>query len=194
MVKSEAKDRILLYMLKHPTKQFNPREISKEAGITHSGAFRLFAKLDKEGFVHNEKRGRYNYYSVKFKRKSTRKYLSYLIQKEKDSQSNKVKMWADRIQGIKSAAIALLFGSVLNKDKPNDIDVVFVTPKNATNLYKEIDKLNITSLTKIHPIIQTEQDLINNIRKKDPVIMKALGGILVFGDEDYFDVLAEVQL
>ena len=193
MVRSEANDRGLLYLLKHPTQQFNPLEISKKIDITHSGAFRLFAKLEEKGFVYNERRGRYNYYGLNFKRESTRKYLSYLIQKEKDSQKNKVKMWIGRILKIKSASIALLFGSVLDKDKPNDIDVVFVTPKNATDLYKEVDKLNITSLTKIHPIVQTKQDLLSNIRKKDPVIIKALSGILVFGDEEYFEVLAEVM-
>jgi len=192
MVKSEASDKVLLYMLKHPTQQFNPLEISREVDITHSGAFRLFAKLENEGFVHLEKRGRYNYYGLKYKSKVVRKYLSYLIQKEKDAEKAKIKMWVNRISEIKSAKIAILFGSVLHKSKPNDIDIVFVTPKNATNLYKEVDKINIIALTKIHPIVQTKQDLINNIRKKDPVIMKSLGGILVFGDEEYFDVLAEV--
>lgn len=94
---------------------------------------------------------------------------------------------------ISHASVALLFGSVLHKSKPNDVDVVFVTTKDATKLYKEVDKLNLLYPVKVHPVVQTREDLINNIRKKDRVIMKALAGILVFGDEDYFDILAEVQ-
>ena len=102
-------------------------------------------------------------------------------------------MWVSRISEIKSASLAILFGSVLHKEKPNDIDVVFVAPqKKFSKLREEIRQVDVISTVKIHSIVQTKQDLINNIRKKDPVILKALQGMIVHGSEEYFDVLLEV--
>jgi predicted AAA+ superfamily ATPase len=190
---TDTAKRILLFLLKNPTDKYNPLQISKEFKITHAGAFKLLAGLYKKEFLVREKIGRYNLYGLNFKKKALRKYLSFLIQQEKDAQSAKVKVWLDTIcRKINQASIALLFGSILHKEKPNDVDAVFVTPKNTTKFYQEVDKANAISQIKLHPIVQTKEDLINNIRKKDPVIMKSLGGILVFGDEEYFDVLAEV--
>ncbi len=191
--KTDTAEKILLFMLKNPLEKYNPRQIAQNFNISHAGSFKLLAGLYTEGFLTRQKVGRYNLYTLNFLKPALRKYLSFLIQKEKDRQTTLVKVWINDInKRITQASIALLFGSILYKEKPHDVDVVFVISKKATAFYKEIDTLNALYPLKIHPVVQTRQDLLDNIRKGDRVILKSLGGIVVFGDEKFFDLLAEI--
>ena len=93
------------------------------------------------------------------------------------------------IKKIKNSDVAILFGSVLSKhDKASDIDVLFVvSQKNFSELKKEIEAINRLNDKKIHPVYQSKHDLIENISKEDKVILNAIKGIIVFGEEIFLD-------
>ena len=85
-----------------------------------------------------------------------------------------------------------MFGSILEKDNPNDIDALFVTDKKVfPKLQKEIGELNQLSNKKIHPLYQTRDDLIKNIKEKHPPILNAIKGIVVRGEELFIEVYYE---
>ena len=90
------------------------------------------------------------------------------------------------LEKIKHADTIILYGSVLKSDNYNDVDVVFVTNnKLIKKLEKEINELNNINVKRIHPLYQTSDDLINNIKKNDKVLLNAIKGIIVKGENNF---------
>jgi hypothetical protein len=47
----------------------------------------------------------------------------------------------------------------------------------------EIEEINKMNLKRLHPIYQTKEDFIKNIKKGDKVLIDAIRGIVVFGED-----------
>ena len=75
-------------------------------------------------------------------------------------------------------------------EKANDIDVLFaVEQKNFNKLKEEIGNINNLNDKKIHPLFQSMDDIIENIKKEDKVILNAIKGVVVFGEEKLLEVM-----
>ena len=86
----------------------------------------------------------------------------------------------------------ILYGSVLIKSEPHDIDVLFLTEQSKfSSLKKEVDFMNKMNITKIHPLYQNFQDIIDNIKKRHPPLLNAIKGIVVHGEEKFIEVYNE---
>ena len=84
--------------------------------------------------------------------------------------------------------IAILFGSILTKEKEaNDIDIILVfDEKQFVEVEKKLKEINNLTNKKFHAIYQTKKDFINNIRKKDKVIISGIKtGIVLLGRDLY---------
>ncbi|MBS3159521.1 hypothetical protein J4436_01920 [Candidatus Woesearchaeota archaeon] len=93
---------------------------------------------------------------------------------------------------IKNADVIVLFGSVLEKPNPNDIDVLLMTDqKRFPKLQQEIKELNEINIKKIHPMYQTSNDIIKNIKKKDKPLLNAIKGIVIIGEEKFLEIYHE---
>ena len=66
---------------------------------------------------------------------------------------------------------------------------MFITDQKRFSRLKE-DLNNIASLNikKIHPIYQTKSDFIKNIKNSDKVVLNAVKGIIIFGEEIIIDL------
>lgn len=47
----------------------------------------------------------------------------------------------------------------------------------------------VKSQKKLHPLYQTKDDLINNIKKEDKIILTAIKGIIIFGENVITEIL-----
>lgn len=67
----------------------------------------------------------------------------------------------------------ILFGSYIDlKKEPHDIDILFVIDRNNFKQYKKrLADIEDMVPAKIHDVLQTEEDLKNNIANKDKVIL-----------------------
>ena len=182
---------LVLQILKNPKQNYNSNSISKELGISSMGALKIAKRLEKEGILVSKKFGKAIFYSINYKSDYAKHYLSFILKKQAEQSNPYIKRWISEIRKVKNADIAILFGSVLFKhDKANDIDVLFVvSQKNFSELKKEIERVNKINDKKIHPIYQLGQDLIENINKEDKVVLNAIKGIVVFGEELFLDLL-----
>ena len=54
---------------------------------------------------------------------------------------------------------------------------------------KEIEAINTMNSKKIHPIYQTKKDFSENIAKGDTIMLDALKGIIVYGEETLINVM-----
>lgn len=175
----------VLKLFKNPEKEYNANSISKELGISPMGALKIAKRLENENIIGSKELGKAKFFKLKLDHDYVREYLHFLLKREKEQASPHVKVWFDEIKKLKSADAAILFGSVLRKNQePRDIDVVLITDRQKfSKLKNEVEEINQIGVKKIHPIFQTKEDFIKNIRKGDKIILSAIKGMFIFGED-----------
>ncbi len=180
----------VLSIFKSPEVEYNASNIAKLIGISPMGALKIARKLENENILTSKELGKARFYQLNINNEYVKQYLIFLLKREAEQAPSYVKVWIKEIKKIKSADIAILFGSILGKKESNDIDVLLITTqKEFPKLKKEIDNINLINIKKLHPIYQSEEDLKKNIKKKDKTLLNAIKGIVVFGEEKIISLL-----
>lgn len=189
---TKAEMNAVLILIKSPEVIYNANSLSKVIGITPMGALKILKRLESENIVKSKKIGKATTYKVNVEDHYARKYLSLILIREAQYANPQVKRWIQEVKKIKNSDVIILFGSVLEKTNPNDIDFLLVTDqKRFPKLQKEIKELNEINIKKIHPMYQTYNDIIKNIKKRDKPILNAIKGIIVLGEEKFLDIYNE---
>ncbi|HIH25919.1 MAG TPA: winged helix-turn-helix transcriptional regulator [Nanoarchaeota archaeon] len=177
---------IVLILVKSPEIEYNANSIAKIVNITPSGALKILRRLEKESVLKSRRVGQAIIYNINTENKYALDYVSLILTREKIYSVPRIKRWVEELKKIKHADTIILYGSVLKSDNYNDVDVVFVTNnKLIKKLEKEINELNNINVKRIHPLYQTSDDLINNIKKNDKVLLNAIKGIIVKGENNF---------
>ena len=186
-------ERVILALFKNPEKDLNASSLARVAALSRMHALRIAKKLEQEQVVSSRRIGRSRIFTLDLSEEYTRNLVKHLLNREAKQASPYVRRWISELRRLKNAKAALLFGSVLRKEKEaNDIDVLFITDqKRIEPLEREIDALNRINPKPIHPIYQSSSDFRRNIRKKDPVVLNALKGIVAFGEEELYEPSSE---
>ena len=182
---TENEMNFILTILKNPAQEINARSISKIIGITPMGSLKIARKLEKEGIISSKPIGRAIIFKLNLDKDYVKQYVKFLLKREAEYSTAYVKRWIAELKKIRKAEIIVLFGSVLKKDREaNDIDALIVVKKiNLNNVEKEIEEINFLNKNKIHPVFQTKEDLKKNLKSLDKVILGAIKGIVVLGEE-----------
>ncbi|MBI5003202.1 hypothetical protein HZC31_07490 [Candidatus Woesearchaeota archaeon] len=190
---TEKEMQFMLLLFKNPEKEYNAHTIAKEITMSAMGALKIAKRLEKEHILTSKQLGKAIFYKLTVNNEYTQQYLTFLLKREAETSHPYIKRWIADIRKIKSADVALLFGSVLRKHKgANDIDVLFITDqKRFEALKKEIEHINAMNPKKIHPVYQTRKDFTENIVKKDSIVLDALKGIIVCGEETLVKVMED---
>jgi abortive infection bacteriophage resistance protein len=183
--------KLVLRILKSPEEDYNANNLSKVLGISSMGALKIAKRLVKEEVLISRQIGKGIFYSINFKNPYAKQYLQFLLKREGEYSTPYIKRWISEIKKIKNSELAILFGSVLlKKETANDIDVLFVVnQKNFNELKKEIEQINKMNNKKIHPIFQSNQDIKDNIKKQEKVVLNAIKGIVIFGENALLEVI-----
>lgn len=178
-------------ILKNPNQELNARVIGKIIGITSMGSLKIAKRLEKEGIVSAKSIGKAKVYKLNLDKEYVKQYVKFLLKREAEHSNAYVKRWITELKKIKKADAILLFGSVLKEGNgAKDIDVLIIVKKsNLNNVEKEIGEINLLNKKKIHPIFQEEEDLKKNINSEDKVILNAIKGIVVSGEDILLEVL-----
>lgn len=189
---TQAEMNVVLTLVKSPEMIYNANSLSKVIGITPMGTLKILKRLEQENIVKSKKIGKAITYKVNIEDSYSNRYLSLILMREAQYTNPQIKRWVTELEKIKNANVIVLFGSVLEKPNPNDIDVLLVTnQKQFPKLQQEIKELNEINIKKIHPMYQTYQDIIKNIKKRDKPILNAIKGIVVFGEEKFLEIYDE---
>jgi len=182
---------LILTIFKNPTDDFNANNISIKIGITPMGALKIMKRLEKQGILISKKIGKAVFYKINLDKDYVADYLIFLLKREAELSSPYIKRWINEARRINSADIAILFGSALKKEsKANDIDILIVTDQKRFKKAKnEIEDINEISEPKLHAVYQTLNDLKENIRRKDAVVLSAIKGIIAIGYRDLIKIL-----
>lgn len=188
---TKAEMDVVLRLVKSPEVIYNATSLSKVVGITPMGALKILKKLEQETIVQSKKIGKATVYKIN-ENPYAHRYVSLLLLRETSYVNNLVKRWVIELKKINNADLILLFGSVLEKSNPNDIDTLLVTDqKRFPKLQKEIDELKKMNIKKIHPMYQTYDDVIKNIKKRDKPLLNAIKGIVIKGEEIFLGIYHE---
>lgn len=189
--KTENEMKFILTLIKNPEHDFNSRNISKIINITPMGSLKIAKRLQKQGIIHSKLIGKSIIYKPNLENDYSKQYIKFLLQREAEYSSAYIKRWIADLKKIKKAEIIILFGSVLKKgEEANDIDALIVIKKeNLNNIEKEIESINLLNKKKIHPIFQTKEDLEKNIKSLDKIILNAIKGIVILGEENFIDTI-----
>ena len=181
----------ILGIFKNPATEYNASSIARAIGISPMGALKIARRLEKEGVIVSRQLGRARFYQLAPENDYVREYIKFLLKREAEQASSYAKIWLREINKIKNADFALLFGSVLNKQKEaKDIDVLLAAEqKRFQKLKEEVEKINFVNIKKLHPVYQSKGDIKNNIKKQDKIILNALKGIVAFGEDAFIDVM-----
>lgn len=182
----------VLTLVKSPEVIYNANNLSKIIRITPMGALKILRRLEQESIVKSKKIGKAITYKVNVEDTYAHRYVSLILVREAQSADPQIKRWITELKKIKNIEVVVLFGSVLEKQDPHDIDVLLITDqKRFPKLQQEIKELNEINIKKIHPLYQTYEDIIKNIKKRDKPILNAIKGIVVFGEEKFIEIYNE---
>ena len=181
----------VLTLFKNPKVQYNANSITKELGISRMGALKIAKRLEKEEVITSKELGKAFFYHLNLENDYAKQYLKFLLKREAEHAPSYVRVWLDEIKKIKSADAAILFGSILKKQKEaQDVDVFLVIDsKNYKKVNEEIEEVNSVNNKKIHPMFQTKEDFTRNIFKEDKPLLSAVNGIYVFGEDSLMELL-----
>ncbi|MBI2145715.1 hypothetical protein HYU22_00025 [Candidatus Woesearchaeota archaeon] len=187
-----AEMKAVLTLVKSPEAIYNANSLSKVVGITSMGTLKILKRLDLENILKSRKIGKAVTYKVNVEDSYARKYISLILVREAQYANPQVKRWVQELKKIKNTDVMILFGSVLEKSSPNDIDVLLITDKKRfPKLQQEIKELNEINIKKIHPMYQTYDDIIKNIKKRDKPLLNAIKGIVIMGEEKFLEIYNE---
>ncbi len=186
--------RFVLSILKSPEIEYNANNLSGVLGMSAVGVLKIARKLEKERVIVKRKVGKANIYRVDLENEYARAYIKYLLKREAMKASPYVRVWVNELKKIKSSNGVVLFGSVLYKDEEaRDIDaLVIVNQANFKKVKNEIEDINSINRKKVHPVYQTKEDIEKHIKKKQAVVLNALKGIVVSGEDLLLDILQQL--
>jgi predicted nucleotidyltransferase len=183
--------KFILAIFKSPESEYNSRNLAKILEISPMGSLKIARKLEEKEIIKSKQVGKSKIYKINFENKYSGHYVMFLLKREAEEAKSYVKRWIRELSKIKSAEALILFGSVLKKDKgARDIDVlVIVNKKNFDAVKKEVDEINMLNEKKVHPVYQTRKDLEKHIREENKIVLNAIKGVVVFGEETLIPLL-----
>ncbi len=162
---------------------YSINEIAKKCGITPNGAYKILIKLEREGVL--KKRQIANIISYKLNFENEKAMLMLELSFLPDALEGRIKPRAEDLEPLKAATKAcVLFGSYITaKQKPGDIDILFVLDKSQFQDYKKkLSNVQDIMPVKIQDVVQTDEDLQQNLKKGDVIVKEALqNGIVLWG-------------
>src|SRR3989344_4373660 len=191
---TEKERETLLLLFKDFAAYYNANSISKILKISHVGAQKIFKRLLKENLIKDQQIGKSIIYRLRLEDDYVRKLISFLLADEANS---KFKRWNEEFKALfKENRIIMLFGSAAkNYEAARDIDIMVVVDKKNHREVKKIMNEKQELLPKqLHSIEMTEEDLTNNIKKRQGAIMEIIkNAVILYGQDKYVEVIKNVS-
>jgi len=189
-VLTDLERELILKLFKDFSKDYNPSSIAKEVSKTRMGTFKALLSLEAKGIVKGRTLGKARFYKLDLENLYARKTAEFILMDE----AKQHQRWIDELKELfQYANIVILFGSIITKEKnAHDIDLLLVYPeKNNSSINSLIKEKNELLAKKIHPVKQTKEDFISNLKKKDAVMFDAIRtGIVLHGFQELVELIA----
>ncbi len=183
MILTVNERRVLRLLAANFGNDFSINDIARECSITPNGAHKILVKLEKEGVLKARHIANIKAYTLDFSSEKTASILELAFMP--DAFKGRLKMRGDDLQPMKAVTRAcVLFGSyTTTKREPGDLDILFVVEQVNFEAYKlALSKVQGFTPVKIQDVVQTINDLQQNLKKGDAIIREALrNGVVLWG-------------
>lgn len=180
---TQNEKRILRFLATNLRKDHSINDVAKACGIAPNGAYKILIKLEKEGVFKVKQIANIKSYTLDFGNEKTTRVLELALMP--DALEGRIKARADDIQSLKPLTQAcVFFGSyITTKQKPGDLDILFVLKRMNFGKYKQtLAKVQEIVPVKIQDVVQTSEDVTQNLKKNDPIINDVLRhGVVLWG-------------
>ncbi len=188
---TENEARAIDFLIRNFSQDYNINQLSRELKLSPRGIFKILKKLESENYLISKKQGNNIFYKINYESEEALEVCKFVLSERKASPFIKVQVNdLQKLRGL--TKIAIIFGSALTKDKEaNDIDAVIVfKEREFSKVEKTLEEVNSIKHKKIHAIYQTEEDLADNIRKGDKVLLSAIKtGMVLWGRDSFLEAI-----
>lgn len=182
----------MLVLIKDYSVFYNANSISKIISISHVGAQKIFKRFLQENLVMSKVIGKSIIYKLNFNDSYVSQLVSFLLADE----ANNFKRWKEEFKELfEKDRIVMIFGSTI-KDyaSAKDIDLMIVIKdKEIREINDVIKKKEELLPKKLHAIKLTHKDLLENIKRKDKVIINIMkNAVVLYGQDKYVEIMKNV--
>jgi len=188
---TENESRAIDFLIRNFSQDYNINQLSRELKLSPRGIFKILKKLEKQNYLISKKQGNNLFYQVNYGLEEALDVCKFALSERNISPFIRVQI-NDMIKLRKLTKIAILFGSALTKGaEAKDVDVVLVfNKKEFSKVEKAMDEINLIKHKKIHAVYQTEEDFVDNIRKRDKAIISAIKtGMILWGRDSFLEAV-----
>lgn len=186
---TQNQKRVLRFLATRLGKDQSINEVAKACSIAPNGAYKILAKLEREGVLKAKQVANIKSYTLNFEHEKTVRVLELAL--IPDTLEGRIKARADDLQPLKPLTQAcVLFGSYITaKQRPGDLDILFILERTNFEAYKQaLAKVQDRVPVHVQDVVQTRNDIAQNLKKNDPVVIAALRhGVVLWG----FDALVK---
>jgi len=194
MILTVNEKHVLRFLATSIGKDYSINEIARICQLTPNGAYKLLAKLEKEGVLKAKPIANLKAYHPDFENEKTARVLELAFMP--DALDGRVKSRADDLKPLKAITQAcIIFGSyITTKKEPGDLDILFILKRTNFEAYKTtLSRAQDITPIKIQDVVQTIDDARQNLKKGDPVVAGALRkGIVLWGQDIIIQVIKSV--
>jgi DNA-binding Lrp family transcriptional regulator len=192
LTKNESK--VLGMLLMRFKEEYSINQIAKKCGLSPNGAMKIARKFENLGILKVKKIANISSYQINFENQKTKSILELALIPDLEG---RVKFRMEDLRELKEVSdICIIFGSYIQEKKePNDLDVFFVVKEKNFEKYKELSrKIYKTIPIKVQDVLQTEEDLKNNILEHDNVITEIFRkGIILWGQDKIINLIENAR-
>jgi DNA-binding Lrp family transcriptional regulator len=189
---TENEKKVLKLLLMAFGEDYSINQIAKKCKIAPNGAIKILRKLEKENVIQAKNISNIKSYKLNFENEKTKSILELALFQDI---KGRLKFRYEDLKSLKQLTeLCIVFGSYIGaKENPNDIDLLLIIRKEIFRKYKEKSKIIYQTIPiKVHEILQTEEDIKENILNKDNIIIKALrDGIIFWGYKKIVEIIED---
>ncbi len=185
--------KVIKYLLVNFNLDKSINEVAKDCHLSPNGAFKILRKLEKENILHQKNVANIKAFKVSCNSSKARHTLELAFMDKIEGRLEH--RYQDLLPLQQVVKICIAFGSYITEKKsPDDLDLIIVINKEEFSDYKKkLAEIQELIPVKIHDVLQTKTDFINNMHRDNKVIKKALQeGIVLWGYEPLIEVLFNV--
>ena len=186
--------RIIGFLMRHSYELgYNVNQIAKALNVSVSRTHEIIMELKTKKMLKVIDLKNAIYYNLDLSNPDTQDTCKMIIREERRTIGPTVRVYSEELKKFEESKFTIIFGSILEKADFKDVDILFIT-----NKVKAVNSFCL-SLTKIrskviHPIIMPKEDFINNIKKKDKVVLEIIKkGLVIKGEDKYVEALKNGQ-
>ncbi len=181
---SDKEIEILLLLVKDISNNYNSNNITKKIKITSAGAFKAMKNLENKKLIVGKRLGKAIFYKVNLEDYYTFRVIETLLI---DEAREKAPRWLEEFKELNEhSEIVLIYGSIIrNQKKAEDIDLLVIS-KDKKGIDKIIKERRIISTRPIHAIKRSYQELTEDLKNKNEVILNIINSCYVLHGCDKF--------